>query len=225
LDDGKWPATAHVKDNRNLNRGYGTANMAERNKLTKLLAHALKQIQGPSVRDKSNDKCKECGQLGHWARDCPRPRDKGRAPFNSPLRKGQRVPVRNGQPKRGMKRSKFPPPRSGESKTRTGPNGKTYYWPSAFRVHYKPGKVKSANNQTQALIDVILGVTAVITTNLLTKVTLLGLIVWMHIEPIRLRWIRTNPWIHDGVQSYLEPMIQVLVRRSNEIRRLNTLQN
>ena len=97
--------------------------------------------------------------------------------------------------------------------------------PSAFRVHYKPGKVKSANNQTQALIDVILGVTAVITTNLLTKVTLLGLIVWMHIEPIRLRWIRTNPWIHDGVQSYLEPMIQVLVRRSNEIRRLNTLQN
>jgi len=243
LDDGKWPVAAHVKDNRNLNRGYGTANMAERNKLTKLLAHALEQIQGPSVRDKSNDKCKECGQLGHWARDCPHPRDKGRAPFNSPLRKGQRVPVRNGQPKRGMKRSKFPPPRSGESETRTGPNGKTYYWcakcrnwaishgtsqhkskeelqgqvstahnvlaginmseqPSAFRVHYKPGKERSANNQTQALIDVILGVTAVITTNLLTKITLLGLIVWMHIAPIRLRSIRTNPWIYDGVQSW-----------------------
>lgn len=128
LDDGKWPAAAHVKDTRGLNRGYGTANVAERNKLTNMLAHALEQIQGPGVRDKSNDKCKECGQLGHWARDCPKKRDQGRAPFNSPLRKGQRAPNRWNNSKKNVRKPKFPPPKPGESETKTGQNGKTYHW-------------------------------------------------------------------------------------------------
>jgi len=81
------------------------------------------------------------------------------------------------------------------------------------------------NNGKQTLIDVILGATAVITLDLLTKITLLGLIVWMHMEPIRLRSIRTNPWIYQEVKSYLEPMIRMLVRRCNEIKRLNTSQD
>ena len=65
--DGKWPAASHAKDSKAMNRNYGSVNKATAD-LKKLLATA--QVRSDQDHDKSKDKCNNCGELGHSAKDC-----------------------------------------------------------------------------------------------------------------------------------------------------------
>ena len=66
LDDGKWPAATHNRDSKAINRNYGSVNVADAStSRIKKIVNTL--IQGSSNRDKSKDKCNNCGAIGHWA--------------------------------------------------------------------------------------------------------------------------------------------------------------
>ncbi len=131
LDDDKWPAAAHARDSKAMNRLQGSVNAANSARGNKKCVNALDRSDAPQVRDKSNDCCNNCGELGHWANECPN-RAGGRAPFNSPMRKGQRKggnkPSRNFAKNNRGKRSKFPPPGQGDSEVRTDNSGTKWYW-------------------------------------------------------------------------------------------------
>ena len=136
LDDGKWPAASHAKDSKAIGRSYGNVNAVALNedRVKQLLANALQRISGDGTRDKSGDKCRTCGENGHWARDCPKKRDNNnrngdqrnngrRPPFqnrNAPFRPQDRTGNRE-------RRQRFPPPKSGESEIKTV-GDKKYYW-------------------------------------------------------------------------------------------------
>ena len=136
LDDGKWPAASHAKDSKAIPRNYGNVNIANADELTKLIANALIQGGTTGVRDKSKDRCGNCGQNGHWARDCTKPRNDNRRPMGRG-RGGTGRGQGRGGPGRGQGRGnaydqrrqpKFPPPRNGESEIKTVEGGKKYYW-------------------------------------------------------------------------------------------------
>ena len=80
LDDGKWPAASHAKDSKAMNRNYGSVNMVDAKDLRKIVS-SLVQNATSSGRDKSKDSCNNCGEKGHWARDCPKKKKSGG--FNS----------------------------------------------------------------------------------------------------------------------------------------------
>jgi hypothetical protein len=134
LDDGKWPAASHAKDSKAIGRSYGNVNAVALNedRVKQLLANALSRINGDGARDKSSDKCRLCGENGHWARDCPKKgRDNQR---NGDQRNnGRRPPFQNRnsasrpQGNNRERRQRFPPPMSGESEIKTV-GDKKYYW-------------------------------------------------------------------------------------------------
>ena len=74
LDEGKWPAANHAKNSKAMNRNYGSVNMADSSaRDTANLTKAVRAlIQSGGYRDKSKDKCNNCGGIGHWAKDCPK---------------------------------------------------------------------------------------------------------------------------------------------------------
>ena len=115
-DYGEWPAASHALDSKALNPSYG--NMAA-NQL-------IHQGQG---RDKSKDRCNNCGKVGHWERECPESKKgtSGSRPRTT------RPPQRKGNPKgrepgtRGRKPS-WPAPGSGESEHRKDNSGKEWFY-------------------------------------------------------------------------------------------------
>jgi hypothetical protein len=74
LDDGKWPAAMHAKDSKAISRSYGSANKATTEQANRFCSNEFRQSRGPAVggRDKSQDLCRNCGEKGHWANDCPK---------------------------------------------------------------------------------------------------------------------------------------------------------
>ena len=125
LDNDKWPAAAHAKDSKALNKNYGNVNAAA---TAEKLVHAL--IQSVSDRDKSQDSCNNCGKLGHWARDCPQKKTErkgiGGGRTGTSVNKGSTT-KRNGKRKDEGNRQKTPPPKPGESEI-TYINGTKKYW-------------------------------------------------------------------------------------------------
>ena len=122
-DEGKWPAASHAKDSKAIGNQYGDANVVS----SKPKANTLERSNQGQPRDKSNDTCNNCGEKGHWSRDCPKRNqgeksqgkdkkgkpNKTKAPFQSPSRK-KREP-------------RFPPPGENESEIKID-NGKKWYW-------------------------------------------------------------------------------------------------
>jgi hypothetical protein len=128
FDDGNWPAAMNTRDSRALSRSYGTVQTATDRKLLKLLASALEQRPNLEVRDKSKDKCNNCGEFGHWASNCPKKQQGGRN--NRPQGgRGQHAQNRGG-PNRGnrVKGPLVTPPKNGESEIKLFPDGKRRYW-------------------------------------------------------------------------------------------------
>ena len=91
---------------------YGSVNKATAD-LKKLLAAAL--VRSDQDRDKSRDKCNNCGALGHWAKDC-RKKSKGGSGnrFNSGDKSKRNNPRKNNS-KRGGVSNRTPAPKDGES--------------------------------------------------------------------------------------------------------------
>eukprot|EP00977_Amphora_coffeiformis_P022713 scaffold11356_cov111-Amphora_coffeaeformis.AAC.1 len=118
--------------------------------LQQLLANALVQSGAPGPRDKSNDRCRSCGGMGHWATDpsCPKyGQNPPQRAFNGGRGgRGHRAPNRNNQGRGGRagrghsqagrfqarsnqpRHPRFPLPRNGESEIKTAEGGKKYYW-------------------------------------------------------------------------------------------------
>ena len=137
LDDGKWPAASHARDSKAIGRSYGSVNKAAVDHLNQLLANALQRNPGAAVggRDKSRDQCRNCGEKGHWANECPK-RSQGNRNGGGRRQMGQGRPFtprnagNNGNQSQTPRprRHRFPPPRNGESEIKTGEGGKKYYW-------------------------------------------------------------------------------------------------
>jgi hypothetical protein len=134
LDDGKWPAAAHARDSKAIGRSYGSTNTVfadtlSATKLNRIIANALQRVVGGGARDKSQDKCRFCGEKGHWAQECPK-KNKGsvRTPNNN-NRFNTRPPDRNNGGRNGerIRKQRFPPPRPGEGEIKTV-EGKKFYW-------------------------------------------------------------------------------------------------
>ena len=134
-DRGLWPATRSNQDTRGLSQNYGRAMKAELDHIKQLMANALVQYGGGSggnSRDKSSDRCLNCNEVGHWARDCPHPKKpKGRKPFNSRDKSQRNNPGKKkgsgGKRGNGSRSSKPPPPKEGESEI-IFIEGIKYYW-------------------------------------------------------------------------------------------------
>lgn len=118
LDDGKWPAAAHAKDSKAVNRNYGSVNMVK--EIRKVVASLVQNT--PSGRDKSGDECNNCGDKGHWARDCPK--KKGTCGPNSRNKSLRNNPGKGGPRRGGVNRI---PPKDGESEIKFI-DGKKSYW-------------------------------------------------------------------------------------------------
>ena len=126
-DGNKWPATAHAKDSKAMNRNFGNVNMAATADL-KRVVHALVQSASGNPRDKSNDVCKNCNKKGHWARECPEGKKKGYTPktFVPRNKSARSVPGKDGSRRPGSS-PRTPPPKDGESEIKFI-NGKKSYW-------------------------------------------------------------------------------------------------
>ena len=121
LDEGKWPAASHAKDSKALNRNYGSVNMVNVKDIRKVVASLVQNVPS-SNRDKSKDECNNCGQKGHWARDCPQKKKTRGA--NSRSKSLRNNPTKGGPKRGGVNRI---PPKDGESEIKFI-DGKKSYW-------------------------------------------------------------------------------------------------
>jgi transposase InsO family protein len=148
-EDNKWPAAAHAKDSKGMKPNYGaTANSA----IIDNAVYQLTQMLGAN-RDKSSDACNNCGEKGHWARECPKksnragnsnrypprggapPRGGGQRPASGQYngRRDSRATPRTGSRPSGPRPpgtgrfSTLPAPKPGESETRMHGDRKIYY--------------------------------------------------------------------------------------------------
>ena len=124
-DEGKWPAASNAKDSKAMNKNYGNVNMAASQDLQR---YVNSLVQNATKYDKSKDKCHNCGQRGHWSRDCPQKktgrsnrnqRDPNRGKPNSRNKSARNNP--------GRATARTPPPKPGESEIKFI-DGKKKYW-------------------------------------------------------------------------------------------------
>ena len=123
LADGNWPAAAHATDSKALKKGYGHS-------VNQVAVNALRQVLGMSSgSSKTTEGCFRCGSKDHWLKDCPKPpppKENGRKKFG----KKPFVNPKKDKMVRGNRRARngpFPPPKEGESETKTS-NGKTFHY-------------------------------------------------------------------------------------------------
>ena len=114
LDGGKWPAAAHAKDSKAMNRNYGNANMTLGPKDVEKVVNALIQNDNKANSNKSRGKGHRNGQR--------QDKKTGNKQFNSRNKSARNNPGRNNTNKVGP-----PPPKSGESEIKTV-DGVKRYW-------------------------------------------------------------------------------------------------
>ena len=120
LDKGQWPAAVHAKDSKALNKNFGNVNLALSKQL-KNFVNALVQNSNQPSRDKSKDKCRNCGQTGHWAKDCPKPTK------DSKSGNGRKSNKKPNQGRSKTPGTRTPPPKPGESEIKFI-DGVKKYW-------------------------------------------------------------------------------------------------
>ena len=105
----------------------------------------VQSIHNGSNRDKSGDKCNKCGQLGHWARECPKSKG-GHNNGRTNKHHGSKDPKKE-------RHWKKVPPKEGEDKKKEV-SGHTWMWCKICRRwtshhgtsgHVKKGEQPSAN--------------------------------------------------------------------------------
>jgi hypothetical protein len=166
-DELKWPASRHAPDSKAIKHGYG-ASANRTTGPTKEQFDAMCQLTQLMNRDKSKDTCNNCGDVGHWAMDCPkkskfqpRNREQGRGnTFRGGQARSGRFQSRFGRggarggnggrgssPRRPSGRSgPFPPPRPGDSEIKTHDGKKFYFcqkckrWTSTHSTETHRGK-------------------------------------------------------------------------------------
>ena len=94
-DLNRWPPARGVSDPRAPPKAFG--NVASATVDPTVLAQAYALIQNGGASAKTSDECLNCGQKGHWARDCPQKSKSGsRSDFRS-RGKGGRTGHRSGR--------------------------------------------------------------------------------------------------------------------------------
>ena len=134
-----WPPAGSNPDSKAAPKAFqATAPTSDNKGIVQLLLNLLEQTASPGrkmsngKRDKSNDKCNNCGQLGHWSNDCPKPKSRnGKSPRDA-SRRSQRAGPQRGRGTRpnraqGNWNWKKVKPSEGESQTKTV-DGSTYHW-------------------------------------------------------------------------------------------------
>jgi len=117
--DGNWPAARSNPDSKRPPAAMYQGNAITMDQVNVLIQNAL-----GGKRDKSNDKCNNCGELGHWSQDC-RKKSQGRHP-NSRNGKGRGIQRTNKHQKgrghgtgRFSAADKFQAPKPGEPYSKT----------------------------------------------------------------------------------------------------------
>ena len=148
IDTGTWGPASHAKDSKAAPVNFGNLAKMPNWINSDVVAQAfavVQSIHNGSNRDKSGDKCNKCGQLGHWARECP----KSKGGHNN-----SRTNKHHGSKDPNKERNwKKVPPKDGKNEKKEV-NGHTWMWCKICRRwtshhgtagHVKKGEQPSAN--------------------------------------------------------------------------------